>query len=174
MGKSGDTPTHDNCTFFYSLAGLPGGKNSDKTGDEKSKRWMKAMSCEPMAAVGCRSRPLSDTMASSVTDCPYADMLPPNAGSFYSLYVYIKNVYIYFIVVMLLGQKRPRDTDVSSGRDIRPPPPPNPPPTNNSFFFGETRGPRGGKLGQNSVNLTPPSSDASVLFVGRMSEILFY
>lgn len=143
---SSDIPTHDNCTFFYSLAGLPGGKNTAHTGDEKSRRWLKAMSCEPMAAVGSRLRPLPAASASTVTDNPYADVFAPKIA---------------------VGQKRPRDINETAG-NWKPPPPPNTPPgsASTSFFFGESRGPRGGNKGPHGVNSVPPSTDVMTLFVG--------
>jgi hypothetical protein len=157
-GVSGSLATHDNCTSFYSLAGMPGGSNAtaSATGDEKSKRWMKAMSCEAMSSVKARVRPLAATAALSVTDSPYADVFSPVSASVSSSGV---------------GQKRSREAVAGGERRPPPPLPPGtlgaaPPAGTTSFFFGETRG--GGRKSKqpNAVNLVAPSEDATMLFIG--------
>jgi hypothetical protein len=149
-GVDSGQPTQTNCTLFYSLAGVP---LPEEPADDKSRRWMKAMTLEPMS-LGRPPKPLPEPLASQLTLCPYSHRRQID-----------------------LAAKRPppppppqeiggiSDSSASKRAKTHSEAPAQ------SFFFGDMGVPqqsRGRGQRDGSALMKPPSSDCTSLFVGGL------
>ena len=157
---SSQEPSLSNCTFFYSLASIPAPGSAS---DDKSRRWMKAMSCEPMSLTR-ELKPLPAAVISKLTECPYLDPRKiSNSGD--------KRTRMEFDSSDA-SIKRPKNIDeVATAPFVS-----QPQSANSSFFFGDMGVPqrrggrdhRGGGREANNVVTEPPTPDAKSLFIGGL------